>query len=184
MILSFWSLSVLVFFSIFQIYKFGKDLPPEKSIFSKLSSNLIKHSVDIFTVFYFEIILAIQSLLMCLLPIPWLSDFLYHFHFSFFLSFLIFDFKWTLMGWSTQKKIDFIETRCMYFFGFGLVLSILFNWPGSLIYNTTFSTFFIPIIFLNGILTKCEHLEGSKVRFPVFDFQIPIFKILGEKKFE
>ena len=83
------------------------------------------------------------------------------------------------MGWDIERKIHFIETRCMYFLGFGLVLSVLFNMPGSLIYNTTFSTFFIPIVIFNGIETSCEHLEEIEIRFPVFDFQFSLIRLMA-----
>jgi len=82
------------------------------------------------------------------------------------------------MGWDTERKIDFFETRCMYFLGYGLVLSLLFNLPGSIIYNITFSTFFIPIVVFNVMETKCEQLDPISIRFPVFDFQFHILRLL------
>ncbi len=152
LILYCWSLSTLLFFSLFQMYKFGNKQHTKTSIFMfvfKFFKGFFARTLDILTVFTFEIVLLVQSMLMCLIPLSFVSSILFHVHFSFFLSFLVFDFKWSIMGWDIERKIDFFETRCMYFLGFGLVLSILFNLPGSVIYNTTFSTFFIPIIVFN-----------------------------------
>lgn len=185
LILYLWTLSTLFFFTIFQILKFGSKNGEKKSIFkicfNALTSTLSK-AIDISTVFTFECIILVESMLMLLIPLEWLSKFLFHIQFSFFLSFMIFDYKWSLMSWSIKDKIDFIESRCTYFLGFGLVLSMLFLLPGSLIYNVSFSTFFIPIVIYNAIETKCEHLEPVKIRFPVFDFQFSFF-IFFLKKF-
>lgn len=181
LILYFWSLSTLLFFSLFQLYKFGGKQQKKISIIYFMFTffrSIIARTIDIFTVFSFEVILLGQTFLMSLIPLKWISNILFHIHFSFFLAFLVFDFKWSIMGWDIARKVNFIETRCMYFLGFGLVLSVLFNIPGSLIYSTTFSTFFIPIVVFNGMETKCEHLEELPIRFPVFDFQFSILKFL------
>lgn len=190
-ILYFWTMSILFFYSLFQLFKFAKQDETKRNIFTfvyRFLKNIFFKSIDIVTVFSYEIILLIESLLMCLIPLTWLSSVLFHIHFSFFISFMIFDLKWSLMSWDIQQKMDFIESRCMYFLGFGLVLSLLFTLPGSLIYSTTLSTFFIPIVILNGIETKCENLDSLSIRFPVFDFQISLLNFLtkltssGKKK--
>jgi hypothetical protein len=179
-ILYFWSLSLFLFYSYYQLNKFGNQEERKWSIFTfafRFFLSIFTKSLDIVTILVFQLILLIESLLMCLIPIEWLSNLLFHIHFSFFLAFIIFDIKWSLMGWNLEKRIEFIESRCLYFLGFGLVLSWLFSWPGSLIYNTTFSTFFIPMVVFNCMETKCEHLEPTLIRFPVFDFHVGFIRI-------
>lgn len=180
-ILYFWSLSLFLFYSFYQLNKFGEHEEKKRSIFTfafRFLGNMFTKSLDIVTILVYQIILLIESIVMCLIPVPWIANILFHIHFSFFLAFMVYDIKWSLMGWNLEKRIEFIESRCMYFLGFGLVLSLLFSWPGSLIYNTTFSTFFIPMVVFNCMEMRCEHLESNPVRFPVFDFHAGIVRFL------
>jgi hypothetical protein len=179
-ILYFWTLSTCLFYFVLQLLKYFKN-PKEKAniikVIFKQMTNFLTNTVDIATVFTFKFILLVESLLMLLIPLSFLSKLLFHIHFAFFLSFMVFDFKWSLMNWSVKERIDFMESRCTYFLGFGLVLSLIFCYPGSLVYNTTFSTFLIPIIIFNGLETKCEHLKPVSIRFPIFE-KIFILNIL------
>lgn len=184
LILYFWSLSIILFYSLFQYMKFNNDDEKKGNIFTsafRLIKNVIIKATDITTIVLFEIILLVESIVYSMIPLQWLASLLYHTHFAFFLSVMVFDFKWSLKGWNTQQKIDFIESRCMYFLGFGLVLSILFNIPGSIIYNAVISSFFIPIVVYNGMQTRCEDLEPTSVRLPVFDFQVGIIQFVNKK---
>lgn len=182
LILYFWSLSIFLFYSLFQYMKFSSNDEKKTSMLSfRFIKNVIIKTIDITTTATFQTILLIESIICSFIPLEWIANMLFHIHFAFFISFMVFDFKWSLKGWNLQEKIDFMESRCMYFLGFGLVLSILFCIPGSLIYNTIMSSFFIPLVVFNGMETQCENLIPSEVRFPIFDFQMSIMKFLNRK---
>ena len=180
-ILYYWTLSTCCFYCLLQLLKYFKNGGTKSNlikVFFNTVRNFFTSTLEIVAVFIFEIVLLAECLIMLLIPLKWLSAMLFHMHFSFLLSFMIFDFKWSLLSWTIKDRIDFMESRCTYFLGFGLVLSMLFSMPSSLLYSMTLATCFIPLMIFNGIQTKCEHLEPVVLRFPIFDFQFGLLNLL------
>ena len=184
-IIYFWSLSSIFLYFSFQIFILSEknEHKTKKYNIFKLFYKYIKKSIiniaDIFIVFSFELVLFVQALLMCFIPVHWLSQLFFHIHFSYLLSFLVFNFKWSLMSWNLNTRISFMESRFSYFLGFGLVLSIILSLPDSFIYSAVLSSFLFPVFLFNAIETNCEHLNPVSLRFPIFDFTFSLFKFIS-----
>ncbi len=176
-----WSISVVFLYFSFQIFilRERKNAKTKKNriiLAYRFVKKLIVNMADVLIVFCFETVLFTQSLLMCFIPVNWLRQLFFHVHFSYLLSFLVFNFKWTLMSWNLNTRISFMESRISYFLGFGLVISIIISLPDSFIYSAVLSSFLFPIFLFNAIETNCEHLKPVSIRFPIFDFTFSLFR--------
>lgn len=184
-IIYFWSLSSIFLYFSFQIFilKEKNEQKQKKYCYIKLVYKYAKKSIiniaDVFIVFSFELVLFVQSLLMCFIPVHWLSQLFFHLHFSYLLSFLVFNFKWSLMSWNLNTRLTFMESRFSYFLGFGLVLSIILSLPDSFIYSAILASFLFPCFLFNAIETNCEHLKPVNLRFPIFDFTFSLFSFVS-----
>jgi len=179
-----WSLSCMLLYFSFQIFILSeKSETKSRKFFIFVLYRLLKkalvNTLDVFIVFAFEIVLFFQSLLMVFIPITWLSKLFFHMHFAYLLSFLVFNFKWTLMSWNLVTRIGFIESRFSYFLGFGLVLSVILSLPESFICSAVLASFLFPIFLFNAIETPCEHLKPVPIRFPVFDITFSLFRFVS-----
>jgi len=179
-----WSISVVFLYFLFQIsiLKEKKRVKTNQNRFIlgyRFVKKIILNMADVLIVFVLETVLFTQSLMMCFIPVDWLRQVFFHVHFSYLLSFLVFNFKWTLMSWSLNTRINFMESRISYFLGFGLVISIIISLPDSFIYSAVLSSFLFPIFLFNAIETNCEHLKPNSIRFPIFDFTFSLFRFFS-----
>ena len=146
-----------------------------------------------------ELIFLVQSSLINLIPLHWLSQLLCHVHLAFLYSLYAFEYKWFNMSWDIEKRISFIESRWPYFFGFGLSLSIILSFAGSYFYGATLFAFIFPGFILSAIEADCEYLKpivyvkndmnGLRpvvLKLPLFRLSLRvtdfIFKIFEKKK--
>jgi len=105
-----------------------------------------------------QVIFLIQSSIMLYLPIYMLNQILFHVHISFLYSLYAFEYKWFNMGWNILDRLNYIETRWPYYFGFGLSLSILTSLPSSYILSATLFAFLFPAFILSAIEADCAEL--------------------------
>ena len=106
-----------------------------------------------------ELIFLIQGSLMGLIPLNYLSRLLAHIHLSFLYSLYAFEYKWFNMSWDINKRIDHIESRWPYYFGFGLSLSIILSFLNSYMYSATMFAFIFPAFILSAIESNSESLQ-------------------------
>ena len=88
--------------------------------------------------------------------------------YSWLYAFYCFDYKWTMQGWSLQKRMAVFETRWIYMLGFGApcaVIATLFPlFTGAGIYAMVF-----PLCVILAILsTPADHSGILPRRLPIF----------------
>lgn len=96
---------------------------------------------------------------MGLIPLNYLSRLLAHIHLAFLYSLYAFEYKWFNMSWDINKRIDHIESRWPYYFGFGLSLSIILSFMNSYMYSATMFAFIFPAYILSAIESNSENLQ-------------------------
>lgn len=140
------------------------------------------------------IIFLIQSSLMGLVPIYWLNLVLCHLHLSFLYSLYTFEYKLCNLGWDIKKRINYIESRWPYYFGFGLSQSLILACAGSYIYSATLFASIFPLFILSSVEADSEHLmpivyykedpnfeEGFRpvqIKLPLFRFSLYLTDII------
>jgi hypothetical protein len=63
------------------------------------------------------------------------------------------------MGWNIRERLNYIETKWPYFFGFGLSLSIITSLSSSYVLNATLFAFLFPALLLSAIEANCQELN-------------------------
>ncbi len=133
-----------------------------------------------------ELIFLIQSSLMSFIPINFASQLLVHVHLSFLYSLYAFEYKWFNMSWDINKRIDHIETRWPYYFGFGLSLSIILSFFNSYIYSATMFAFIFPAFILSAIESNSENFApiiynkrdlNAKNNIRPVTLKLPLFRL-------
>ncbi len=147
-------------------------------------------------------IFLVQSSLVNLIPIYWLNIVLCHLHLSFLYSLYAFEYKLCNMSWDIEKRINYIESRWPYYFGFGLSLSMIVSFAGSYIYSATLFASIFPLFILSSIQADSEHLmpivyykqdpndpDGIRpvpIKLPLFRFSLYltdiVFKLFAKKQ--
>ena len=164
-----------------QKYSNFKLLNQQNLTFSLLIADIIFSSI-------MQFVFLIQSSFMNFIPITWLSQLLCHVHIAFLYSLYAFEYKWFNMKWDILKRIDFIETRWPYFFGFGLSLSVILSFFSSYIYCATIFAFIFPAFIISAIESDCEKIDqivynkidpnsrsgptSVNLRLPLFQFSL------------
>jgi etoposide-induced 2.4 mRNA len=139
--------------------------------FSKIIANTVFSCI-------MELIFLMQcSVLLNLIPINWLNQIVCHFHLAFLYSLYAFEYKWCNMNWTIVERIDFIESRWPYFFGFGLSLSIILSFIESYIYSAILFASIFPVYILSSIEADCEEsLKDDNVIIKLIQLKLPLFK--------
>ena len=138
------------------VQKYGK---PKIKLFKGYELLLGKELADVIFSCTMELIFLVQTSLMNLIPLGWLTQVLCHVHLSFLYSLYSFEYKFYNMGWDIKKRMNFIESRWPYFFGFGLSLSVILSFAGPYIYSATLFASIFPAFILSAIETEAELLS-------------------------
>ncbi|XP_067624657.1 etoposide-induced protein 2.4 homolog isoform X2 [Eurosta solidaginis] len=112
--------------------------------------NASKFVADLIFSFIIQIFFLGQSMLMNLLPIPFLGNALYYLHLCLLYTLYSFEYKWINMGWELHRRLSYIENNWPYFLGFGLPLTILTNMTDSIIVSSCIFSIFFPLFLLSS----------------------------------
>lgn len=160
-------------------FKYGKPKSNPNQSFSDFIADMV-FSVTM------QLIFLVQSSLMGLIPAPWLSTILGHFHTSFLYALYAFEYKLCNRGLDIRKRIEHIELRWPYFWGFGLSMSLILSVADAYIYNAALFGFIFPAFILSAIESDSEKLDpvmylkrdiNSQTGFETHQFRIKLFKI-------
>lgn len=87
--------------------------------------------------------------------IPYIGKWLCLVHFAWLYALYSFEYKWSFLGWSLSKRLNYFQYHWVYFFGFGTplaLITILFpKFLGSGIYALCFPCFLVMSIVANPV---------------------------------
>ena len=109
-----------------------------------------------------QVVFLVQSSIFIYIPIYFLNNLLFHLHISLLYALYAFEYKWFNFGWTIKKRLNYIELKWPYFFGFGLSLSIITSLFNSYIINATLFAFLFPALLLSAIEADCDELNSNK----------------------
>lgn len=126
-----------------EAYKVRKGKP-------SLIPNVSKLVADFLFNLVVQAIFLVQSMLVNLLPLPYMGTFLCFLHLCLLYSLYSFEYKWFNMGWELHRRLNYIEINWPYFMGFGLPLTVLTNLSNSIIVSSCIFSIFFPLFILSG----------------------------------
>lgn len=126
-----------------EAYKVRKGKPNLIPSISKLVADFLFNLVV-------QALFLIQSMLVNLLPIPYIGGFLCFIHLCLLYSLYSFEYKWFNMGWELHRRLNYIEINWPYFLGFGVPLTVLTNMSSSTIVSSCIFSIFFPLFILSG----------------------------------
>ncbi|XP_005182704.1 etoposide-induced protein 2.4 homolog [Musca domestica] len=126
-----------------EAYKVRKGKPNLIPSISKLVADFLFNLVV-------QALFLIQSMLVNLLPIPYIGGFLCFIHLCLLYSLYSFEYKWFNMGWELHRRLNYIEINWPYFLGFGVPLTVLTNMSSSIIVSSCIFSIFFPLFILSG----------------------------------
>lgn len=109
-----------------------------------------------------EVVFLVQSSIFIYIPIYFLNNLLTHLHISLLYALYAFEYKWFNFGWTIKRRLNYIELKWPYFFGFGLSLSIITSLFNSYIINATLFAFLFPALLLSAIEADCDELRDKQ----------------------
>ncbi|XP_050321456.1 etoposide-induced protein 2.4 homolog [Bactrocera neohumeralis] len=124
-------------------YRIRKGKPQLIPNFSKLLADFLFN-------FLVQVLFLIQSMLVNLLPVPYIGEILCFIHLSLLYSLYCFEYKWFNMGWELHRRLNYIENNWPYFLGFGIPLTVLTNMTNSIIVSSCIFSIFFPLFILSG----------------------------------
>ncbi len=117
-----------------------------------------------------------QSSVTLYLPINGINQILFHFHISSLYSLYAFEYKWVNMGWNIKERLNYIETKWPYFFGFGLSLSLITSLSTSYVLNATLFAFLFPALLLSAVESDCGELNRQHSK-PILFTSVHLFDL-------
>ncbi|XP_037817143.1 etoposide-induced protein 2.4 homolog [Lucilia sericata] len=126
-----------------EAYKVRKGPP-------SLIPNISKLVADFLFSLVVQAIFLVQSMLVNLLPFPYVGEVLCFVHLCLLYSLYSFEYKWFNMGWELHRRLSYIEINWPYFMGFGVPLTVLTNMSSSVIVSSCIFSIFFPLFILSG----------------------------------
>lgn len=126
-----------------EAYKVRKGKP-------SLIPNISKLVADFLFNLVVQALFLVQSMLVNLLPFPYVGETLCFIHMCLLYSLYSFEYKWFNMGWELHRRLSYIEINWPYFMGFGVPLTVLTNMSSSIIVSSCIFSIFFPLFILSG----------------------------------
>ncbi|XP_065355379.1 etoposide-induced protein 2.4 homolog [Calliphora vicina] len=126
-----------------EAYKVRKGKPSLIPSISKLVADFLFNLVV-------QALFLVQSMLVNLLPFPYVGEILCFIHLCLLYSLYSFEYKWFNMGWELHRRLSYIEINWPYFMGFGVPLTVLTNMSSSVIVSSCIFSIFFPLFILSG----------------------------------
>ena len=123
------------------VYKYGR---PKYTPFGAAISEFIFSSI------YQTVFLVQASVVVMLIPWPWLSVFMEWMHYALFYAIYAFEYKWTLLGIPGHTRVAQIENNWVYYFAFGLPIHLGTVYWDSLYTRTMAFTLIFPFSILGA----------------------------------
>mmetsp|Transcript_2513 Transcript_2513/g.2911 ORF Transcript_2513/g.2911 Transcript_2513/m.2911 type:complete len:311 (-) Transcript_2513:1883-2815(-) len=107
---------------------------------------------------YRLLLMAWSSILSFLLSIvPYFGTFSCLFYTSWIYAFYCYDYKWTMQGWSFEKRLGFFQDHWVYMLGFGMPCSVVTIWFPQFVGYGLYAMIFPVCMILAIISTPVRH---------------------------
>jgi etoposide-induced 2.4 mRNA len=98
--------------------------------------------------------------------VPFIGKYIAFIHLCWLYSLYSFEYKWAALAWSNEKRVEFFETRALYFFGFGIpAAGITIIFPAFI--NSGVFALIFPVFIMLAMQAPADGIQ-QWTRVPVF----------------